>query len=161
LPWHNTLVWTAITAPVGTLALFALGVGRALRAWRVRPEWLLLVGHWAVLVVVRATPWAPPHDAERLFLPSFAFLALLAGLGAEVLDWLHDHTAEDEKIAFAPLSWENLKLLRDWGTLRAGWLRQEPGRYRWYVIQRRPGFWSEADRRLIESGRAVFRKTIR
>ncbi len=37
--------------------------------------------HWLVPVMVRATPWAPPHDGIRLFLPSFAFLALLAGLG--------------------------------------------------------------------------------
>ncbi|MFH1918883.1 MAG: hypothetical protein ABIP48_03205, partial [Planctomycetota bacterium] len=29
-----------------------------------------------------ALPWAPPHDGVRLFLPSFAFLAALAGVGA-------------------------------------------------------------------------------
>ncbi|HEV3004022.1 MAG TPA: hypothetical protein VGX78_06145, partial [Pirellulales bacterium] len=318
LPWHNTLVWTAITVPAGTLALFIVGVGHALKRWRTRPEWLLLVGHWAVLVVVRATPWAPPHDAERLFLPSFAFLALLAGLGAdvlwrrgkgaeilsganvkdgreatedlrhsvpqlqvaefariwatgeggrpellrvqlrariraaaitqppelwraqlraacrrwrwpellrvqlrnacwrsigraavllalagsaastvwyapqwlsyynlvigglrgadasgmeaayywdgldsEVLAWLHDHSNPDEKIEFAPLSWENLRLMREWGTLRRGCFPDEPGRCRWYVIQRRPGFWSPADRRLVEHGRPAFGKTIR
>jgi len=265
-PWHNTIVWTAITVPVGTLALFALGLFRSLGAWRIRPERLLLVGHWAILVLVRATPWAPPHDAERLFLPSFAFLALLAGVGgdalwawcnagptlgggrprvggkangslrhgvselrtellrvlprvaarrwlmrgavvaalagsasstiwyapqwlcyynllvgglrgadalgmeatyywdgldAEVLAWLHEHTEQDEKIAFAPLSWANLELMRRWGTLRRNCFPHEPGRYRWYVVQRRPGFWSEADRRLVEHGRPVFRKTIR
>ncbi|HUY32579.1 MAG TPA: hypothetical protein VMV69_07330 [Pirellulales bacterium] len=231
LPWHNSLVWTAITVPVGTLALFGVGLGRALRNWRARPEWMLLVGHWAVLVVVRATPFAPPHDAERLFLPSFAFLAMLAGLGgeallgwtqrggsmagwlgrgalavalagsmtstmwyapqwlsyynllvgglrganalgmeptyywdgldAEVLAWLDEHTADDEKIAFASSSPENWELMRQWGSLRVACFPAEPGRYRWYVIQRRPSTLSDAERRLTARGRPALRKTIR
>ncbi len=90
LPWYNTLVWTAVTVPVGLLWLAGVGLVTSLRSWRSRPELLLLVGHWAVLVIVRATPWAPPHDAERLFLPSFAMLAALAGVGcARVLQWAH------------------------------------------------------------------------
>jgi hypothetical protein len=43
---------------------------------------MLLVVLWATLVIVRATPWAPPHDGVRLFLPAFAFFAALAGVGA-------------------------------------------------------------------------------
>ena len=46
---------------------------------------LLLCGQWLVLLVVRALPIPPPHDAERLILPSFAFLAALAGIGAAVV----------------------------------------------------------------------------
>ncbi|HEV3004522.1 MAG TPA: hypothetical protein VGX78_08665 [Pirellulales bacterium] len=83
------------------------------------------------------------------------------GLDAEVLAWLHDHTKENEKIEFGPLSWENLRLMRQGGTLRRGCFPDDPGRYRWYVIQRRPGFWSVADRRLVEHWRPAFRKTIR
>lgn len=85
MPWHNTLVWTAITMPVGTLAMFLIGLGRAIAAGRLHQDWSLLIFNWAVLVIARATPWAPPHDAERLFLPSFAFLALIAGIGGGAL----------------------------------------------------------------------------
>ena len=276
LPWHNTLVWTAITVPIGTLALFLLGLGGALKRWRARPQLLLVACNWAILLIVRATRWAPPHDAERLFLPSFAFLGLMAGVGAEVvwawasngrrwlrfkriadpdadalgilskvaptlrgahlhagreataglrhgvpelrwlgrgfvvaalagaalstawyapqwlsyynlvigglrgadaagmeatyywdgldaevLDWLDEQTADDEKIAFASPAWENLQLLRQWGTLRRSCLPHEAGRHRWYVVQRRASLWSDADRRPVERERAAFRKTVR
>ncbi|MCR4412519.1 MAG: phospholipid carrier-dependent glycosyltransferase [Thermoguttaceae bacterium] len=82
LPWYNTLVWTGITVPLGILVLFVLGLGRVARRWRTDQPGMLVAVHWAVLLVVRALPWAPPHDAERLILPSFAFLAALAGIGA-------------------------------------------------------------------------------
>ncbi len=81
LPWYNTLVWTAITVPLPILALLVVGLGSAFRHWRDRPLGMLLVGQWAVLLVVRALPGVPPHDGVRLFLPSFAFLAALVGLG--------------------------------------------------------------------------------
>jgi hypothetical protein len=42
---------------------------------------MLLVCQWATLVVARAIPGTPPHDAERLILPSFAFFAALVGVG--------------------------------------------------------------------------------
>ena len=38
---------------------------------------------WAVLLVVRALPGVPPHDGIRLFLPAFAMLAALAGVGGQ------------------------------------------------------------------------------
>ncbi len=82
LPWYNTLVWTGITVPIGILSLFLLGLGRVVRRWRTDRAGMLLAMHWAVLLVVRALPGTPPHDAERLILPSFAFLAALAGIGA-------------------------------------------------------------------------------
>lgn len=85
LPWYNTLFWTAITVPVGLLGLFLLGLATACRRWRSEPYGMLLVFHWLVLVVVRAIPGTPPHDGVRLFLPSFAFLAALIGVGADRL----------------------------------------------------------------------------
>lgn len=88
LPWYNTLLWTAIAVPLGTLALALVGSGHSLR--RGGPQGRLLVGCWATLVLVRATPFAPPHDGIRLFLPSFAFLACLAGVGFGVLWHLLD-----------------------------------------------------------------------
>ncbi|MEZ6071783.1 MAG: glycosyltransferase family 39 protein [Pirellulales bacterium] len=83
LPWYNTLFWTAVTVPLGTLLLAGVGMAELLR--RRDAASALLLANWGVLLVVRATPWAPPHDGVRLFLPSFAFLAVIAGVGAGVI----------------------------------------------------------------------------
>jgi len=82
LPWYNTLVWTGITVPVGILLLMAVGVAVVLRRWRDDRAGTLLLANALVLLIVRALPGVPPHDGVRLFLPSFAFLAALAGVGA-------------------------------------------------------------------------------
>jgi hypothetical protein len=82
LPWYNTLVWTAITVAPLCLVFGILGIAATLGRWRSDRLSMLLVFQWATLVVVRALPFAPPHDAERLILPSFAFFAALAGVGA-------------------------------------------------------------------------------
>lgn len=82
LPFYNTLVWTMIVVSPMSLLLAGIGIVASVRRWRTDPVSMLLVLQWLTLVVVRATPWAPPHDGIRLFLPSFAFLAALAGVGA-------------------------------------------------------------------------------
>ncbi|MEX2111556.1 MAG: glycosyltransferase family 39 protein [Pirellulales bacterium] len=81
LPWYNSLVWTLITVTPIVALLGMLGIVASVRRWRSDPAGVLLVCNWATLVVVRALPIAPPHDAERLMLPSFAFFAALAGVG--------------------------------------------------------------------------------
>lgn len=244
LPWYNTVVWTCITVPVGTLALATVGIVSSVRRWQADGDGVVLMLNWLVLLVVRALPGTPVHDAERLILPSFAFLAALAGVGCdrvwvwagragiatrpaklfvvprrfgkpmalaalvavyvgsatslvwyapqwlsyynlasgglrgadalgmeatyywdaldgEVLDWLHAHTSAEEKIEFAAASPLNLELLERWGVLRRGWRSVDPGAYRWRVIQRRPTFWTAADRRLIENAAPAYTKTIR
>jgi 4-amino-4-deoxy-L-arabinose transferase-like glycosyltransferase len=85
LPWYNTLVWVGITVPVGILALCTVGIVYAVRNADARPAGLLLALNALTLLVARALPGMPPHDAERLILPSFAFLGLLAGLGCHAL----------------------------------------------------------------------------
>jgi len=86
LPWYNTLFWTCVTVPVGMLVLAGMGLRRAWRArGSVRRPAMLVVGHWLTLLVIRALPFAPPHDGVRLFLPSFALLAVIIGLGADGL----------------------------------------------------------------------------
>jgi Dolichyl-phosphate-mannose-protein mannosyltransferase len=82
LPWYNTLVWTAITVSPLCLLFGCLGMVATLRRWRSDRLSMLLVFQWATLVIVRALPFSPPHDADRLFLPSFAFFAALVGVGA-------------------------------------------------------------------------------
>jgi len=85
LPWYNTLVWTAIVVPPATLALAVLGISRVIVGrLRDRAGSLLLVC-WAFLMVLRALPVAPGHDGERQFLPAFAFLACLAGVGVAAI----------------------------------------------------------------------------
>lgn len=88
LPWYNTLFWTGVTVPVGTLLLAAVGCWEVVRRWRRERAGMLLTANWLVLLIVRALPGTPPHDGVRLFLPSFAFLCGLAGIGAaRVLCW--------------------------------------------------------------------------
>jgi hypothetical protein len=64
------------------LLLGVIGIVASVRRWRSDHASMLLVCNWATLMIVRALPWSPPHDAERLILPSFAFLAALVGVGA-------------------------------------------------------------------------------
>lgn len=80
LPWYNSLFWTAVAVPIPILVFFLVGLIGGLRLRRSRGQGLLAL-HWSVLIVVRALPGVPPHDGIRLFLPAFAFLAILAGVG--------------------------------------------------------------------------------
>jgi 4-amino-4-deoxy-L-arabinose transferase-like glycosyltransferase len=82
LPWYNTIVWTFMVTPVGFLALASVGVVRALARARSDSLGVLFVANWAFLMMLRALPHTPGHDAVRQFLPAFGMLALLAGLGA-------------------------------------------------------------------------------
>ena len=83
------------------------------------------------------------------------------GLDRSVLDWLQAHSGPAEKVEFATGAWENLELMRAWGTLRCECRWEAPGEYRWYVMQRRPSAWQPADRWLIGHARPAFTKTIR
>ena len=231
LPWYNTLVWTLIVISPMSLMLGGVGLVATVRRWRTDPVSMLLVLQWLTLIVVRALPWAPPHDGIRLFLPSFAFFAALAGVGAgralyretlysqdkivaqgwakvaigialvmgtldavayfpyglsfynrligglrgatalgmeptyywdsldaETLAWLAEHTADDEKIAFASAPPQNLMLLKRWGLLDK--TPDDPGRFRWYVVQRRPSGLQPADRWLTEHTTPAFERSL-
>ena len=213
------------------LLVGCLGIFATLKRWRTDRAGILLVCQWATLIVVRALPMAPSHDAERLILPSFAFFAALVGVGIgralyrdtlltpekipaqgwakvamvialsaaafdsityfphnlsyynrligglrgatslgmeptyywdalddESLAWLHDHTAEGEKVAFGAAPPANLELLKRWGRLDR--LPSDPGRFRWYVIQRRPSALQAADVWLIEHQQPAFERSF-
>jgi hypothetical protein len=83
LPWYNTLVWIGVGIPIFVLICTFFGGGLALRRAKEEPWLLLVLMHGLILLIVRAMPFAPPHDGLRLFLPSVAFLGILAGLGAD------------------------------------------------------------------------------
>jgi hypothetical protein len=94
LPWHNTLVLTAVTTPVLVVSLGLLGIGSILARARSCREDVIWVLSWVVLMLVRALPSAPGHDVERLILPSIAGLSVLAGLGiGRLADWLRSRRA--------------------------------------------------------------------
>jgi Dolichyl-phosphate-mannose-protein mannosyltransferase len=81
LPWHNTIVLTAVTTPVLVLLLGLIGIGACLAVRRTEPWALIWPLSWATLMIVRALPNAPGHDGIRQFLPAVASLAVLAGFG--------------------------------------------------------------------------------
>ena len=81
LPWHNTIVLTAVTTPVITLLLGLTGIAFCLARRHDEPWLMIWPLSWVTLMIVRALPNAPGHDGIRLFLPSVASLAVLAGLG--------------------------------------------------------------------------------
>ena len=290
LPWYNTLVWTAIAVPVGLLIVALVGLTSILRRGLSDQAGILLILNWLILLVVRAMPGTPPHDGIRLFLPAFAFLAAIIGVGTkvaitlrrdeptgteprqdtpsecatacspssasplrrlrsllalfgchwhpasaepqqdtdskcatvcspnsatryaravivliflttstslfwyapqylsyynlvigglpgatragmeptyywdsldhEVLDWLAANTADDEKVLFGSGSTENLDLMQTWGTLPVEHRPDAPGRYRWYVIQRRPSACMPPDQWLLENAKPVYTKYL-
>jgi hypothetical protein len=86
LPWYNTLVWTAITAPAAVLLLAMVGLAAAVVVRQERPWLILVVMNWATLMIVRALPGTPGHDGERQLLGSFPFLACLAGVGVYAIE---------------------------------------------------------------------------
>lgn len=105
LPWHNTLVLTAVMVPIGLLAL--AGVGLMAAGWEAirrkrttagrpdaecRPSFLpdSTVAAWAainflMMMGMRVLHFMPAHDGLRQLVPAFFFLPVLAGFGASVL----------------------------------------------------------------------------
>jgi hypothetical protein len=76
---------TAITLPVATLALAILALGSLRHGGGTRPLvalCLLQIAFWWTLL---ALPSSPNHDGVRLWLPMFPFVAVLAGIGFDVL----------------------------------------------------------------------------
>ncbi len=99
LPWHNTIVLTAVTSPVLVLALGITGATVCV-ARRKREPWAMIWPlSWVTLMIIRALPSAPGHDGIRLILPSIASLAILAALG---LAWVRERFRETRWRWLAP-----------------------------------------------------------
>jgi hypothetical protein len=79
-PWHYPLIMTAVTVPIPILVLAIIGVAGSLRAGAARFEKLCLVS-WLASIGLVLLPLAQAYDGVRLFLASFAFLAIFAGKG--------------------------------------------------------------------------------
>ncbi|MBN2289001.1 MAG: tetratricopeptide repeat protein [Candidatus Glassbacteria bacterium] len=81
LPWHHSLVYTAFTVPPVALAGFLYGSYKTLRNPLADPWASHMLLHWLALTAVMMLPGSPGHDGVRLFLPSFAFIAVLSAKG--------------------------------------------------------------------------------
>ncbi len=100
LPWHNTIVLTAVTTPVLIVVLGLMGIASTLARSRTARDVVIWPLSWVILMIVRALPNAPGHDVERLLLPSLASLCVLAGIGE---GWLADRLGSGRLILVAPI----------------------------------------------------------
>ena len=102
LPWWNTLFWVGIVVPVPILAAALAGIVRTVRHFRTDRFGMLVFFNWAILLAARAIPGTPVHDGIRLFLPSFAFLAIFAGMGTDqIIQWASLNSLVFKRMAHA------------------------------------------------------------
>jgi 4-amino-4-deoxy-L-arabinose transferase-like glycosyltransferase len=85
VPWHYPLTIIALTIPLVPLILSFLGLARTLRDPQRQSVGFLFL--WAALLpcLIPIVLGSPKYDGERLFVPAFPFLAILAGIGGGVL----------------------------------------------------------------------------
>jgi len=93
LPWHHSFVLTLFTVQPLVLAAFIYGLWRTVRRWLADPWMSHILLHWLSIMFVMMLPNSPGHDGVRLFLPSFAFLAVISALGfndfvSRALPWI-------------------------------------------------------------------------
>lgn len=85
LPWYNGIYWVVATLPTLTTPLALWGLIHLRRFGEDGRQCVLLAANAFLLPAARALPQAPPHDAERLILPCFPFVGILAAHGWCVL----------------------------------------------------------------------------
>jgi 4-amino-4-deoxy-L-arabinose transferase-like glycosyltransferase len=95
LPWHNGWVLIAVTVPAAVLVCSMIGVGSAAWNWRRDSLGVFFVLNMLTLPVSRMLP-TPAHDGVRLMLPTFFFLAGLAGLAFQLFERVVDRLRSEE-----------------------------------------------------------------
>jgi dolichyl-phosphate-mannose-protein mannosyltransferase len=78
-PWHYPAVMIFYTLPLFHLLFALTGIISAFRFIKKRPDTTLYLWAFVFTMLVASMPSSPKYDGVRLFLPAFAFLALLAG----------------------------------------------------------------------------------
>lgn len=81
LPWHHSFILTLFTVQPLILAGFIYGLWRTARHLLADPWINHILLHWLAIMFVMMLPSSPGHDGVRLFLPSFAFLAVISARG--------------------------------------------------------------------------------
>jgi hypothetical protein len=89
-PWHYPWVITGVGTPEWLLILALLGCLRAAAQVAVRPVAVLFLLGALLWICLSSMQGAPKYDGERLFFPSFFFIALLAAGG---FAWIFDGIA--------------------------------------------------------------------
>jgi 4-amino-4-deoxy-L-arabinose transferase-like glycosyltransferase len=84
-PWHFPLLVTLAVLPLSVTILYLVGIARATAERRSRSFGCLLIGLSFVPMLVLVAGKSYMFDNERLFIPSYPYLACLAGLG---FDWI-------------------------------------------------------------------------
>lgn len=79
LPWHYIPTWFAITAPLGVLAAFCLGVGYAVKDHSAKVLYCLGFGLFPVVYAILSN--ANLYDGIRHMLFIYPFVAVLGGYG--------------------------------------------------------------------------------
>ena len=77
-------------------------------------------------------------------------------LDSDVLRWLNQRTESGEAVAFS--STANMGPLHEWGRLRPSEVDPSKSSFRWYVLQNRPGMFSDIDRFLMRRETPVYVK---
>jgi hypothetical protein len=85
LPWYNTLVWSVVALPVGTVVMGGVGALWSIVTCRWDRFARLTLACWLLVIILRSLPQAPGHDGTRQIIVSFVFLAVLAGLAVDRL----------------------------------------------------------------------------
>jgi 4-amino-4-deoxy-L-arabinose transferase-like glycosyltransferase len=80
-PWHYPWVLTLITVPLVTLIPFIIGWIRIIVCPNRTNVFLLFNALFPLLLI--SLPSVPKYDGERLFLPAFPFICLIAGMGIQ------------------------------------------------------------------------------
>jgi hypothetical protein len=118
LPWHNAWVLIAVTVPASLLAAAIVGVIHALATGRRDRLPLYFLVQLVTLPILRMLP-TPAHDGVRLLLPTFFFLAAMAGWGTV---WLADLLARSSGLrangaravlalaVLGPAAWQLIKV---------------------------------------------------
>lgn len=88
-PWTYPFAMIGFTVPTFTLVLASSCMVRAVIEKQLRPAIVFCVLNALFLPIVFAAGRLAAYDGERLFLPIFAFLAVLAGAG--LAWWVADH----------------------------------------------------------------------
>lgn len=95
LPWHNGWLLMGVTLPVAILFSAIVGVGTAFWMCRRDPLRIYFVFHMLALPMSRMLP-TPAHDGVRLMLPTFFFVAGLAGWGFQWIEQLVERVKSEE-----------------------------------------------------------------
>lgn len=101
-PWHYPFVVAAVVLPVGTLLLIVVGIVRAVLGGAARAGDRLVVINAVAPLVFFSLIAAQAYGGERLFMPAFPFLAILAGLGfSELAGRLGLSSSDEAGLSFA------------------------------------------------------------